>query len=394
MGIQNGLGVTGYRRTQSPPSLLEGAPADFETPITIPMRNALAAQVTNLAIGTYDTDTDAVGVQITLPDGTVVTHTVTRASSVPVDASAAAVALAALVNGDDDLLGHVEATTSTTNVILTFLHENVVYPVTATASAGTSNTETEPTAPGGSAIPFGRFVAQGATRDGVTAMRLLTSADTEDDVVGVSMRPIAQFPNAGSELSSAVDGIPAGKMGDAGIEKRVAMRNNGSVASAIGGVVHVVIDDAGGDEVGEARADSDDGGTAQVATVTPTAGQNSVTVSIAIDVLTGPAAGQTATLIYQTDGSMTATEVCDAFRTDFNLSTLADYITDSGTATLILTADDPETTFEVRVVEGLFTIDNATTAAAANTIALPRSRASWAEVVAAGAVGAMSLHMI
>lgn len=391
MGIANQHGVTGYRRTMV--QRLEGAPAEFETPLTQPYRNPLAAQANNIAIGTYDTDTDAVGVEITLPNGDVITHTITRAAGVPADATAAAVALAAAIEADDDLSEVVDATSSTTNVVLAFRHENIVYPIEATASAGTTATLTETQAPGGDPFPFARFVAAGTVLDGIPAIAELGTDADEYDVVGITLRPIGQFANAGSALATAVDGIEAGCMGDVAFQGAVTMRNVGSVASTINGVVHVVINDAGDDEVGQARADSDTGGTEQVITVTPTAGQNSVTVALQISLLTGPNAGYSANLIYETDADMTATEVADAFRTDIAANTiLTANLTSSGTATLILTADDPEITFDVEVVEGLFTIAD-TTAAVPYTIPLSRSRARWAEVVAPGELGTIRIDM-
>lgn len=403
MSIQNGLGVTGYRRTQSPPAGLEGAPASLDTPLSTPILVALLAQVNNLAIGTYDTDTDAVGVEITLPDGTVVDHEVVRAAGAPANATAAAVALAALINADADLMNHVAATPSTTNVVLTFLHPNVVYPVTATASSGTTNTLTETQAPGGSAIPYGRFVAPtGTASDGAQPIRALTSADTEDDIVAITARPIAQHPNAGSELASAVDGIPAGKMGDGFYDGLVYMRNNGDADAAMGGPVHVVIATTGGDEVGEARSDAD-GGT-QVATITAIADHQNYVVRAGVRV-----DGELRILEWSydpTDGTTATADIVDGLEAAGAAAITAQGFT--GIVSISAASADPTFTltaaagYRFEFVDGsAFGEDTeaealtVSLAAAANyTIQLPRSRARWAERVPAGTVGPVSLHLI
>jgi hypothetical protein len=402
MGIANGLGVTGYRRTQSPPSLLEGAPAAFDTPLSTPMRNDLIAQISNVAIGTFDTDTDSIAVAIPLPDGTVVTHTTTRASNVPVDAAAAAVALAALIDGDDALVGHVDASTSTTNLVLTFLHPNVVYPVAATPSAGTTATVTTPTAAGGSAIPFGRFLVAGTTLDGITAMELPSASTVAADVIGVSARPIAQFPNAGSELASAVDGIPAGKMADAFYDGLVAMRNNGGVASAMGGAVHVVIATTGGDELGEARADAS--GAAYVSTLTPAANMLMYAVKASVNVN-----GREIPLAFEytpTDGTTTADDAVDGLE-----DAAAAAITAAGLTGIVAASAASGATFTLTVAAGYawatapyfsaWSLDTevvsgtVSTATATNyTIALPRTQARWAAVVPAGEVGPVAIDLI
>ncbi len=402
MGIANGLGVTGYRRTQSPPSLLEGAPAAFETPLSTPMRNDLIAQVSNIAIGTFDTDTDSVSVAITLPDGTVVTHAVTRAASVPVDAAAEAVALAAEIDGDDALVGHVDASTSTTNLVLTFLHPNVVYPVSATPSAGTTATVTTPQAAGGSAIPFGRFLVAGTTLDGITAMELPGASSVAADVIGVSARPIAQFPNAGSELASAVDGIPAGKMGDAFYDGLVGMRNNGSVAAAMGGPVFVVIATTGGDELGEAR--SDIAGAAHIATITVVADQQNYAVDA--ELLVNGERQRLSFSYNPTDGTTTTDDVIDGLEDAAAAAIAAQGLTGivaasaasaSATMTLTTTAGYVFTFVNVssfgedtEAVGGTVAL----TGGPAYTIALPRTQARWAAPVAAGEVGPVAIDLI
>lgn len=245
---------------------LEGAPAAGNVNKCRPIRVPLLAQINNFAIGTYDTDGDTVGVEVDLPDGTTISEEVVRAAGAPADATAAAVALAAAINANVDFRNVATAAASTTNVILTFDHENIAYVVRGTASAGTTMTATTTQSAGGTAIPFGRFVQAGATVDGQPLVTLPDGSDTEADWIGVTQRPHGQFANAGSALSTAVDGIEAGSMGDVCFDGVVYMRNVSDDTDAVpGGLVFVVQNTAGGNNLGEARADDDAANTIPVA---------------------------------------------------------------------------------------------------------------------------------
>lgn len=388
MSIANGIGLAGFSRSIEQRS--EGQWADAEGGRSRPYRNPLRGQITNIAISGFGADADSISVLITLPDGTVITETTTRASSVPVDDAAAATALAAQINARQPLRGHVVASTSTSNLILTFPHTNIVYPVSTSVTAAVATVSTTQAA-GGASIPFARFIKAGTSIDGQPEISELASSDEATAVRGITLAHLVA-ENANSALSSSVDAIPAGSLSPIAYQGKVCMRNNGSVSSAVGGVVHVVRAVTGGDELGEARADA--GGTAQVATLTPGAGQNSVEVSVEITMLTGPYAGMTKLLSALADGSMTATEVCDAWRVQLNADPLwSTLLVDSGTATLILTSADIDQTFDVNNVQGTVTIDNATTTPARYTVALDRKRASWDEVTAPGAIGVVLLDM-
>lgn len=133
---------------------------------------------------------------------------------------------------------------------IAFEHTDKSYSLALTApGSGTLTAVTA--AAGGTDIPFGRFVEF----SGETGAAL-PSAAAAADIVGVSVREF-QFFNQGSRLNDATDVIPPGSTFAAGFEGKIAMRNNGSVASARGGLVYVVINTAGGDELGEARSDDD-----------------------------------------------------------------------------------------------------------------------------------------
>lgn len=386
MPIQNNLGLTGFARRLT--SRLAGMPGlDVKAR---PFRNASLPQINTITIASFGADADAVTVSITLPDGTVVSETTTRAAGVPVDDAAAATALETAINARAALRGHVVADADAAVLTLTFQHPGVDYTVETSVVACTA-TVAETQAAGGSSITVGRFVKRGTVVGGAPALTVLAGTDTEDLIAGVTLRPVAHEANGESGLASASDVIAVGHMADVAHEGEVMMLNSGATAASPGGVVHVVRAVTGGDELGEARAAAD--GVLQVETVTPDAAQHSVTVAIEIRLLTGARAGYSKVLLFQTDGTMTATEVCDAFRTDLNLdSVLAPLIADTGTATLILTSTDLDTTFEVNIVEGLFTIA-ATTAPVRYTIPLPQAKAYWADSVAAGAVGPVMLRM-
>lgn len=390
MTIHNRIGVTSYQRTMT--KRLAGSPAAFELPLTRAMRNPLRQQVTNIAIGTFDTDTDSITITVTEPDGTVHTQTVTRAAGVPADASAAATAFADAFNADPATAGVFTADDSTTNVVLTFDHAGIDYDVVATASAGTTATVSETTDPAGVAVPIGRFVvlAADAAIDGQRAIALPGDTSTAEQIVGVVMRPLGQFVNGESPLQSAVDSVPAGRMCDVAFNGMVNVLNAGDADASEKGAVWVAVDADADIDLGAARGDAD--GVLQVATLTPGAGQNSVEVSVEITITGGDYVGQTKLLSVLTDASMTATEWCDAARVQLNADPLwSTLLVDSGTATLILTAASPDITFDVNNVQGTVTIDNATTAGDPYTVKVPG--AYWAEDTPAGQVGPVMLRM-
>jgi hypothetical protein len=382
--IANNLGISGYSRRMA--RALEGAPASAEPMLSRPMINALIGQITTITIAGFGADTDSVAITIELPDGTDVTSTVTRAAGVPVDDAAAATALALAINADQELNGHVEASTNAADLILTFEHENQAYEVTRVV-VGCTATIVETQAAGGDPIPFGRFVVAGAaTVDGNSAMAEVDATTTEWDIVGVTMRPIGQFANQGSADPDASDGIAAGKMGDAGRDGAVYMRNNGSVASTVNGEVWCVVSTAGGDELGEARADDADG-TAQVATGTPTAANDT---QYAFEIVFR---GATHVISFLSDASGTATEIADGLRADLlTHDELDGLIVGTGTATLILTGPEDEA-FAVNDIGPGVIAFAATTAPTGRAILLSRQRARWDEVVEPGAIGPVLVNL-
>jgi hypothetical protein len=397
MPIQNGLGFTGY--ADELPRGFEGAWADYQGGRARPCPIPLLSQISNIEIGGFGADTDAVTVHVDLPNGARVSNVVTRAAGVPVDDAAAAVALAALINADEDLNGHVVATTSTVNLILTFVHANVVYPVT-TAVVGSTAAVTTTRAAGGSALTVGRFVSFGASIDGQPAAEALAATDGEWDVMGITLRSM-DLVNAESPLASAVDQIPAGNMCAVAYKGNVYMRNNGSVAAAPNGTVYVVRSATGGDEVGEARAD--ESGVAQVATITATADKLNYEVDAAVRVN-----GELRTLRFSyqpTDATTTTDEAIDGLEDAAAAAITAQGLTGivaasaaSAAATMTLTTAAGYT-FEY--VDGTaFGLDAETealtvsiAAAALYAIAMDRKRAHWTEATPVGEIGPIALDL-
>lgn len=382
MAIQNEIGIVSYPRRMA--RGLEGDPAEFELPLADTYRVPLVAQVNTITIGGFGTDTDRVVVNVTLPDGTVVeAANVLRAAGVPADDAAAAAAAVLQINANASLNNHVFASSVGAVLTLTFLHPNVVYTV-ATTLTGTTGPVVQAQAPGGTAQTPGRFVGAGAEVGGIPAVAAVSGTD-EYTIRGIVLRDHTSIPNAGSALASAVDQVRPGQLVAVARKHKVLMRNNGTVPAAKGGRVFVVVSTSGGQEVGMARANDDVGGTAQVATGTPTA-VNDTDYSIRIHVR-----GQSYTFAMRSDASATATEICDAFRTAIAAETnLTGVITGSGTTTLVLTGPADES-FEVDNIGPGVIAFAATTAPSANAVELSRTRAQWGEAVAVGAIGALDL---
>jgi len=386
MTITNQAGLTAFSRDFH--TMQEGQPWDSDFKAR-PYRNPYLAQLSTISIAGFGADADSIAVNVTLPGGAVITETVTRASSVPVDDAAAAVAMAALLNARAELSGHLVATTDGDDLILTFDHENVVYPVTTTVVACTG-TVVETVSAGGSTVPYGRFIAAGAAVGGQSALRALVATDRTAQIRAVTARPQIGV-NLGSALATAVDEIAAGDIGAGLYEGPVAMRNNGSVAAAEGGTVYAVVATTGGDEIGEARSDPS-GGT-QVATITVVADHQNYAVNFGIG-------GVDYQFSYApTDGTTSTADAIDGLEdsalqtiTDRGIAALVTASTASATATMTLTAaagyefDYVDVTSfgeDVEATSGTVVV----AATAVYAAPLDSSRFYWAEAVAAGAVG-------
>lgn len=394
MTIANGLGLTNFRTSM--PGLLAGLA--MGEGMDYPYRSALLPQINTVTIGGFSSDTDAVTISITLPSGVVVPVTVTRASSVPVDDAAAAAALVLLINASGSLRGHVVASSASAVVTLTFQHPNVVYGV-ATTVVGSTATVAQTQAPGGTAIPVARFVQRGTVvggpppSRGAPALAALTSATTAAQISGVTLRR-NMLPNGESALSTADDVTPIGKMADVRSEGLVALLNSGGGTAAAGGQIHVVISEAGGDSIGEARA-SAAGATAEVWTMTPTAAE----LDFMLQVEWTRSDGSVETTILSSanpDGSATQTEISDGFRASLTQAQADGRLTGfagSGTTTFILTGPVGQSFTVSNVGEGVVAAVE-TTPAVPYTVPLPLARASWVDETPEGSVGMAMLRLV
>jgi hypothetical protein len=385
MSIHNRIGISNYQRTMD--ARIEGSPAESRLPACRPFVNPIPSQVSNVEIGTFDTDTDGVTVTVTEPDGTVHSFGVVRDSDVPVDADAAAAALAVLANAA--LPGIAVATSATNNLVLTFDHAGIEYTVAATPTVGTTATVTTPTTVTGTVIPLGRFIRRSAAApDGGAQGAVLASTTPGSAIRGVSMRPLGSFSNLEAPLSSSFDEIPVGSLFDAAYEGAVNMFNAGA-AVVQGDPVYAVRSASGGDLVGRAHSAAD--GTAGVATITPTAAE--LDFAILVEWTRPDGVTESIPLLSANpDGSATATEICDAFRIALATAqadgVLAGF-TAGGTATLTITGPAGQDFRVSDIGEGVSAV--AYVAGDQFTVRVPG--AYWAEDTAAGAIGPVFLRM-
>lgn len=392
--IANGLGLTAFRTSM--PGLIAGTPQGEGR--DYPYRCALLPQNNTVTIGVFGADADSVTISITLPSGVVVPVTVTRASAVPVDDTAAAAALVLAINAAGSLRGHVVASSAAAVITLTFQHPNVVYGVATSVVAATA-TVAQTQAPGGTAIPVGRFVQRGTVvgqpppSRGAPALAALTALTTAAQISGVTMRR-NMLPNGESALASADDVVPIGKMADVRSEGPIAMLNSGGGTAQAGGQVHVVISEAGGDSIGEARA-SAAGATAEVWTMTPTAAELDFLLEVE---WTQPDGTVQRTPLVSTgpDGSASQTEISDGFRTSLAQAQADGRLTGfvgSGTSTFILTGPTGQSFVVTNVGEGAVAAVE-TTPAVPYTVPLPLTRAVWVDEVPEGSVGIVMLRLV
>lgn len=402
--IRNGTGITAVQRTQDARVAGEPAGPGFDRPY----ENPLLPQISTLTLAAQaDVSDEIVADQvwtITLidPDGVAyeTDYTVTAADNTAGTDGAGlahmATQLAAALEANGELVNIVSASAAAAVITITWLHPNrgtwTVAAVCAPAVAETVLLATAATGQtaGGSTLPMARVVAMRPPATGGLRRAGLPSALT-DILAGVALRDITQVRAYDTTLA-AVDTYPAGSMVGVREEGDVHMVNTGSDAAAIGDPVYVVIATTGGDLLGEVRPTR--AGTADVWTLTPTAA-NATTygISIHFPAWDGMDAITLVPETYVSDGSGTATEICDGLRASLVAlgGQYTDLATSSGTDTLIITGDILGRPMVVTdaAEAGDFASITHTTTAAAYTLLLPRAR--WVRPAAAGAVGTIRL---
>lgn len=256
MTIQNQSGRTSYnaRQGQNP----VGTPAFVNLPKVRPVLNPDLAQISTVTVA--GTATDGVYAFDIVDTQTGLTHTVTQTrATTPASNTDLADAFTLLVNGDSALLNIVTADNTAGVLTLTFLHNGRTYTVGNEVVTGPGTLVAADTqSPGGSALPFGRFATL-TTNPGGEPIVALPDAVAEAAINGIILRSYSHA-NQQSPLASAVDAVQVGEMVDLAIEGGVIMENVGAAALP-NGVVHVVINVAGGDQLGECRGDADGGNT-------------------------------------------------------------------------------------------------------------------------------------
>lgn len=245
MTIGNKIGVVGYSRYSTPK--IAGTP--HGNVVADPLANPLKAQAGTLTVGGTAADGDYTAT-FTDEFGDSFAVTFARASGENNDAITAA--WSALVPTTDEAFNVFRSSAASSVATLTFLHPDRTYTVSTSAPGGATFTWAQAQAPGGVTIPFGRFLALGSNGEAA-----LPAAATADQIVGLSLRTHGTVANLEQTGASAVDGYVAPAMVPAAFEGDVDVTLVGSTAAANHGVVHVVINVAGGDNLGEVRAAQD-----------------------------------------------------------------------------------------------------------------------------------------
>lgn len=206
-----------------------------------------------------------------------------------------------------------------------------------------------------SAMPAGIGVCQAATAG---EMKLPDSATAK--FVGVILNSFAREPGNQDVSLSGTAAIVVG--GGANVRELGSVYALCEEAMAVTDKVFMrhTANGAGKLQAGAFRNDSD--GVAQVTTVTPAAGQNTTLFTLRVSF-----ADRDYEFTIVSDGSMTATEVCDAFRVAMAADTaFTARVVATGTATIVLTGQVAGEAFEVaNSGTGTFTSITATTPPAA-----------------------------
>lgn len=392
MGIAPGLGQISYSRNQG--EQRKGRPATMTPVEAFAAANPILATLGNLLVGgsiadgNYDTT-----VVDTATGETFLVRTI-RATTPTANADLAAQHAIDLNAQLGSILTATVNGTTAEQVDLVFLHAGRVYTVTTAVTGGGTMVFTEDQAPGGSALNIARFVRYGTEIDGDRVVQDLVSSSLSADVIAFLLTPLAEITNQASPLAADEDQYLAGEAVNAGYRGK-AMAENVGGAGSNGGFVFVVVDTAGGDEIGEMRADAD--GTAHVVEASPAAGNDlHYQLSISLISLSTGLTVHSETFGFLSDASGTAAEVADGMVLAVDASAL---VTQHG-CTSANVGDDLEVTapvgFRLDIADGggagIFTVAEITPLVA-NTIRLPKVAARLDQDIAAGATGRIYINL-
>lgn len=391
MTITPGVGQTAYSRNQG--EQRKGRPSTLTMPEAFPAVNPILAKLGNLlfggaiANGNYDTTIvdDITGESTlirTVRAGGIPVANADLATQHVIDLNAAVGSiLVATVNG-----------TTPEQVDLVFIHNGRTYTVSTAVTGGGTLVFTETQAPGGSVLNIGSFVRYGTEIGGQKSVRDLVASSLAADVIGFTMTPLAEIINQASTLATAVDQFLAGDMLSVAYRGKLQSENVGGAGSDAG-FVFVVVSTAGGDEVGEMRADAD--GTAHVVEASPTAA-NDTAFGISINLIDLSTLESVHSQVYVTDADGTATdaEITDALIVLIDASVL---VTTHGVSTANV-SDDVEVTAPVGfrldiqdAAEGPIVVAEIT-ALVQNTIRLPKAMARLDQDIAGGVTGRIYIN--
>lgn len=277
--------------------------------------------------------------------------------------------LEAAADANDALVNVLVATAvdaGTDYLKLAFIHPGRVYTVTLTADAAGSSTVATQTAAGGTDVRVGCAVVRGSA---VGTAAAPTSASVDSDVIGIAYRG-ANVLLRDTAADNTQDRYAPGDTMDVLEAGSVICRSE--TAWTDGGAVYVRRIATGTEVLGALRASGD--GTARVLTGTPTAA-NATVYQLRLDVdKDGNGEFKSYTIGYLSDGSGTATEICDGLRAELALITeLTGVITGTGTATLILTGAAGVSFEAASIAAGVVAIAE-TTAGTLDTFKLKNAR--------------------
>lgn len=226
--------------------------------------NPLLAQISTLTIASSDTVGD-VSITYRKPDGTLLVALGTDAGSTNTTHADTVV----LAVNTADAWSNVATASNVAGVItLVFLHPGLNYAFVGftTPGAGTIvETAPQTQAAGGAPFPVARWVvsAVNAQDPDIPALALPGPGGT---LAGVSIRPPGQLVNTtdASNITTVSEAFPAAEMVPVGFNGPIYVTNVGGVVSVKDATVFAVVNVAGGNELGQTRA-NDDGANAEPA---------------------------------------------------------------------------------------------------------------------------------
>lgn len=237
---------------------------------------------------------------------------------------------ALITNFGDELLNIAELTNNDPALEVRFIHPNREYTFSFPSNPAGNLSHDLVQAAGGTRIPLATVVVQGTNADEAVAP---TGTSTDSNALGLLVRNTDSDVNSGDPTVD--DGFPPGSM--LSVLKQGPAWANVEEAVSVNGDVYVRrANAAAGQNLGGLRGSGD--GTARVETITPTA-VNDQQYALRIDVdADGNGDWKSYTIAALGDGTATATEICDDYRTQLAaITALTGVVTGSGTATLILT---------------------------------------------------------